>query len=220
MRGLLYAAPAMMYRQITEFLTWTADSLKPRCRNGRHVLYTPRVRLQTPMLRDLQAVYAGASDPEAQRWLEWPEDSLMPAGQRGQLLKAWPGGGGPVPPGVDPGVTSLVAIDPVAGRLAGLVSANHETGEIGGWLVPEYRGRGLGTVLFAAGLELAHRHLGMDVVRAGAHPDNAASIGALTAAGFTLVEGPATHVQPNGRVIPTHWFGHECREPVYCGARR
>lgn len=58
-----------------------------------------------------------------------------------------------------------------------------ETREIGGWLVPEYRGRGLGAALFTAAAELAHRHLGIAAVRAGTHPGNAACIGALTAAG-------------------------------------
>ncbi|HTU74428.1 MAG TPA: GNAT family protein [Trebonia sp.] len=178
------------------------------------------MRLRSPSLRDLYAVRAGGSDPEAQRWLQWPDAHLVPAGQRERLLTVLPGGGGWPASHWEPHVVNLVAVDPVAGRLAGLVSANRETSEIGGWLVPEYRGRGLGVVLFAAGAELAHRHLGVAVVRAGAHPGNSASIGALTAAGFSPAAGPGTHVQPNGQVIPARWFDHRCGEPGYCGSGR
>ena len=119
-----------------------------------------------------------------------------------------------------PDVISLVAIGPASDRLAGLVAMTWETREIGGWLVPEYRGRGLGAALFAAAAELAHRHLGTTAVRAGAHPGNAACIGALTAAGFTPTPGPETHVQPSGRIIPARWFRHERGQAGYCSFRR
>jgi RimJ/RimL family protein N-acetyltransferase len=110
---------------------------------------------------------------------------------------------------VDPDVINLVAIDPVAERIAGLVGLNWKTHQLGGYLVPDYRGRGLGAALFGGAAQLAHGHLGFKSAYAGAHPDNAASIGALTAAGFVPVAGPPTHVQPNGQVIPSRWFVHE-----------
>jgi RimJ/RimL family protein N-acetyltransferase len=119
-----------------------------------------------------------------------------------------------------PDVISLVAIGPASDRLAGLVAMTWETREIGGWLVPEYRGRGLGAALFAAAAELAHRDLGTTAVRAGAHPGNAACTGALTAAGFTPAPGPETHVQPSGRIIPARWFRHERGQAGYCSFRR
>ena len=163
---------------------------------------------------------AGASDPGAQRWLEWPDKYLVPEGKRERFLNVWPGTGFLVPSRLTPDDISLVAVDPELNQLAGSVSMNWETREIGGWLVPEYRSRGLGAALFAAGAELAHRHLGITTVRAGAHPGNAACIGALTAAGFTRAPGPATHVQPNGRVIPARWFRHERDHAGYCDFRR
>jgi RimJ/RimL family protein N-acetyltransferase len=207
----------MTYRK---FLPWMADSLEGRCRGGRHVLDMPGLRLQSPAVGDRNGALAGASDPEAQRWLEWPGELLVPAARRERFLSVRPGTGRLVPSRVAPGFISLVAIDPASDRLVGYVTVTWETREIGGWLVPEYRGRGLGAALFAAGAELAHRHLGIAAVRAGAHPGNAACIGALTAAGFTPAPGPETHVQPNGRVIPTRWFRHECDQAGYCDLRR
>jgi RimJ/RimL family protein N-acetyltransferase len=180
----------------------------------------PGLRLQSPAIGDYNGALAGASDPEAQRWLEWPDKFVVPAGKREQLLSVRPGTGLPLTSRMAPDVVSLVAIDPASGRLAGYVSMNWETREIGGWLVPGYRGRGLGAALFGAAAELAHRHLGIAKVRAGAHPGNAACIGALTAAGFVPAPGPEKHVQPNGRVIPARWFRHEGNQAGYCGSGR
>jgi RimJ/RimL family protein N-acetyltransferase len=207
----------MTYRK---FLPWMADSLGGRCRRGRHVLHMPGLRLQSPAVGDHNGALAGASDPEAQRWLEWPGESLVPAGKREHFLSVRPGTGLLVPFRLEPAIISLVAIDPASDRLAGRVSVNWETREIGGWLVPEYRSRGLGAALFAAAAELAHRHLGITAVHAGAHPGNAACIGALTAAGFIPASGPETHVQPNGHVIPTRWFRHQYDQAGSCGSRR
>jgi RimJ/RimL family protein N-acetyltransferase len=149
----------------------------------------PGLRLQSPAVGDHIGAQAGASDPEAQRWLEWPEESLVPASKREQFLSVRPGTGRLLPSRLAPGVISLVAIDPASDRLAGMVAMNRETREIGGCLVPEYRSRGLGAALFAGAAELAHRHLGITTVHAGAHPGNAACIGALTVAGFTPRQG-------------------------------
>ena len=200
------------------FLPWMAESLRGRCRGGRHVLHMPGLRLQSPSLADHKGALAGASDWEAQRWLEWPEESLVPSGMRERFLIARPGAGVLVSSQHAPDFVSLVAIDPVSDWLAGYVSLNWETREVGGWLVPGYRGRGLGAALFGGAAELAHRHLGITAVRAGAHPGNAACIGALTAAGFIPAPGPGTHVQPNGRVIPARWFSHERDQAGRCAS--
>lgn len=180
----------------------------------------PGLLLQSPTIRDSAIARAGASDPEAQRWLEWPDKFIVPASKRERWLSLRPCAGPLRPSSADPDVISLVAIDPAAGRIAGMVSMGRKDRDVGGYLVPAYRGRGLGTVLFAGAAQLAHDHLGIQTVWAGAHPANAASIGALTAAGFVPVAGPRTHVQPNGRVIPVRWFGHAREQPGYCGRRR
>jgi RimJ/RimL family protein N-acetyltransferase len=205
---------------MTEFLPWAAQGRKGKCRGERHVLDMPGLLLRSPTIRDSAIARAAASDPEAQRWLEWPDKSIIvPASKRERWLSLRPGAGPLLPSSADPDLISLVAIDPAAGRIAGLVSMGWKDRDIGGWLAPAYRGRGLGTVLFAGAAQLAHDHLGIQTVWAGAHPGNAASIGALTAAGFVPVAGPPTHVQPNGRVIPGRWFGHAREQVGHCGRR-
>jgi RimJ/RimL family protein N-acetyltransferase len=204
----------MTYRK---FLPWMAESLKGRCRGDCHVLHMPGLRLQSPAVADYIRAHAGASDPEAQRWLEWTDKSLVSASRREQHLSVRPGIGRLLPSWLEP--IRLVAIDPALDQIAGMVAVYREAREVGGWLVPEYRGQGLGEVLFAGAAELAHRHLGITTIQAGAHPGNAACIGALTAAGFTPAPGPETHVQPNGRVIPVRWFRSECDQAGYCNVR-
>jgi len=214
-----YTLLAMIHRQMTDFLPWMAQGRKGTCQGKRHVLDLPGLRLQSPTVIDYQAARAGASDPEAQRWLEWPDKFIVPAGQRDRWLGARPGVGRLLPPRAAPHLISLVAIDPATNLIAGMVGMGRKDHDIGGYLAPAYRGRGLGTVLFAGAARLAHDHLGIGTVYAGAHPGNAASIGALTAAGFVPVAGPPTHVQPNGHVIPVRWFGHARAQPGYCDRR-
>jgi RimJ/RimL family protein N-acetyltransferase len=86
----------------------------------------------------------------------------------------------------------LAAVDPEGDRLAGAVGIYTGTGEVGGWLAPQFRGRSLGVDLFAGAAQFAHQHLGVASVRAGTEADNAACIGALSAAGFLPVEDPET----------------------------
>jgi len=118
-RGLRYSAPVMTYRK---FLPWMADSLRGRCRGGWHVLHTPGLRLQSPAVADYIGAHAGASDPQAQRWLEWADKSLVPASRREQYLSVRPGTGRLLPSRLEPGVIRLVAIDPASDRLAGMVA--------------------------------------------------------------------------------------------------
>jgi hypothetical protein len=72
------------------------------------------LRLQNPAVGDHNGALAGASDSEAQRWLEWPAESLVSAGRREQLLGVRPGAGLLVPSRLEPGLVRLVAIDPAS----------------------------------------------------------------------------------------------------------
>ena len=161
-------------------------------------------------------IAAAASDPEAQRWLGWTTRTILPEKDREHALT--------LPPGMDrttwpAGWLHLIAIDKESGWAAGgAVVQLTKLAEIGGHLAPRFRGRGLGTELFAAVTEYAHQHLGFGVVKAGAETENLSSRRALGAAGFTRTSGPDTHTLPDGRMIPTVWFRHESAEPGLCAA--
>lgn len=180
------------------------------------MLHTPTLRLQTPAMFDQNIMLASGSDSQAQRWLGWPDRVVVPERKRERLLGMSAGKGPALSPTSELRF-SLAAIDPGDGRLAGVVAIDPDTREVGGWLAPRFRGRGLGVVLFGGVAEFAHHHLGIPVVTAGAEPGNAACIGALSSAGFTATAGPDTHIQANGQVIPATWFRHESVQPTKCG---
>ena len=177
---------------------------------------TARLRLQSPTRRDHLIIAATASDPEAQRWLGWTPRNIVAEEDRERYLTLPPGTDGTTWPA---GWLHLIAIDKESGWAAGAAVVQlAEPVEIGGHLAPRFRGRGLGTELFAAVTEYAHQHLGFGVVKAGAEPENLSSRRALGAAGFTRTSGPDTHTLPDGRMIPTVWFRHESAEPGLCAA--
>jgi RimJ/RimL family protein N-acetyltransferase len=178
----------------------------------------PDLRLQSPSVQDARAMLAAASDPHAQRWLGWPDQIVQQARQWAGLLGAEPGEGRWLPRSASSREMPLAAIDPSGRRLAGWITFTRETGEIGGWLAPGFRGRGLGAALFAGAAEFAHHHLGAASVLAGTEAENTACIGALTAAGFIPAAGPETHTLPNGRVTTSRWFRHESVRPALCAA--
>jgi RimJ/RimL family protein N-acetyltransferase len=131
-------------------------------------------------------------------------------------LRAAPGNG-PVRPGGD--AVDLIMIEVAANRCAGLVSVHPgEDGvaETGGYLAPAYRGRGLGRELFAAGIRLAHEHLGLTRVRAGVEVGNLASIRSLERAGMALVDGRPQHTLPNGVKIDSRWLQHDSSSARCC----
>jgi RimJ/RimL family protein N-acetyltransferase len=110
----------------------------------------------------------------------------------------------------------LIAVDPASGRIAGAVTVTGEQHQIGGWLAPQFRGRGLGRELWLGAVTFAHYHLAMATVLAGTERTNAASVGALLSAGFVATTGPARHRLPDGRTVPSQWFRHDTDEPRYC----
>jgi RimJ/RimL family protein N-acetyltransferase len=197
--------------------TGREEETPAQCKRGRHVFQTPGLLLQTPTLWDRRIMQAGASDPQAQRWLGWPEQDVTPERDREHLL-ALPAGRGRALSGTGGSLWWLAAVDPADNRVAGLIVVDWDTGEIGCSLAPRFRGRGLGTGLFASAAEFAHYHLGIPSITAGTEPGNAACVGALASAEFIRVAGPDTHYLPDGRVVPARWFRHESAEPTTCGA--
>jgi RimJ/RimL family protein N-acetyltransferase len=186
------------------------------CGRGGHVLQVAGLRLRTPARWDLPIMLAAASDPQAQRWLGWRPQDLVPERDRERLLADKPGRGRTLSLQSETGGQRLVAVDPDSGRLAGSLVCDWDTGEIGGSLAPEFRGRGLGVSLFAGAAQFAHQHLGIAAVTAGTEPGNAACIAALGSAGFIPAYGPSTHKLPDGRVVLALWFRHGASRPARC----
>ncbi|MFI0186708.1 GNAT family N-acetyltransferase [Streptomyces sp. NPDC017082] len=198
-----------------------------KCGPGRHVLATERLLLFTPRTRlDVVAVLAASADAEAQRWLGTQADELLPDPAVRRALLAWRPAGHdrrrippvlaePYAPGPD-GPLLLVCLHRSDLGYAGGLELHPRTGEMGGWLAPGCRGRGLGAELFRAGVELAHTHLGLATVRAGAERGNTASRGALLRAGLVPDGGPARHTLPDGRVVDAVWHRHDSPAATRC----
>lgn len=187
------------------------------CRRDVHILVTANLRLHTPTRRDRAIMQAAGSDPEAQRWLGWTAGALVPEPLRDRLLAMEPGRGPRQP--IDPDHW-LAAVDRASGLVAGAACLGAGSLEVGGWLAPGFRGRGLGAELFAAIAQFGHHHLGITTVRAGAEPANMACVAALLAAGFEPAQGPQTHHLPDGRIVPSRWFRHNTGQPARCRGRR
>ena len=206
----LFMAPGLVQR----LLRAAREGETPaQCVRGRHVLPTPGLRLQTPTAWDVRITYAAACDPQAQRWLGWRD--LIPERDLERLL-AVPPGRGPILRRMPGELWKLAAIDPADGRIAGAITYDQDTCEVGGWLAPRFRGRGLGTGLFAGAAEFAHQHLGIPSVTAATETGNAACIAALASAGFIPAAGPYPHTLPNGQVVPARRFRHESAQPTMC----
>ncbi|MGA2470084.1 MAG: GNAT family N-acetyltransferase [Solirubrobacteraceae bacterium] len=75
------------------------------------------------------------------------------------------------------------------------------TVETGSWLLPEWRGRGLGTEARAALLHLAFAELGAHEALSAAHKDNAASLGVSAALGYEQT-GVNVEIGPSGKSAP------------------
>ncbi|TDB78801.1 N-acetyltransferase [Actinomadura sp. KC216] len=194
------------------------------CVRGRHVISTPRLLFRSPTIIDVLAVLAVASDADAQRWLGWEPESVVPERQRERLLNGRARlrrpllGWGPVRAPL-----CLVAIDPQNRAYAGMATIQEVTPdacEVGGSLSPDYRGLGLGAELFTAIYQLAHHHFGYAEVRAGTEPTNTACIRSLQSAGFVRVAGSDTHLLPVGRTVPAAWFSRTDPDTAICPAVR
>jgi RimJ/RimL family protein N-acetyltransferase len=210
--------PPMVPGVVQRFLRAAREGETPaQCGRECHVLHMPGLRLQTPTKQDARIMLAAASDPQAQRWLGWTGPAVIPQWDLEHQLARTAGRGRAFPRVLGPG-RYLVAIDPAPGRVAGAFAVDGNTGEVGGWLAPRYRGRGLGSGLFAGAAEFAHQHLGIPSVTAGTEISNAACIAALASAGFILAAGPDTQTLPDGRVVPVRWFRHESAYPTVCAA--
>ncbi|MGW6710311.1 GNAT family N-acetyltransferase [Streptomyces sp. NPDC054956] len=205
------------------------------CRDGHHVLRTPRLLLRTPRSQfDFWIGTAAASDPEAQHWFGWPAEDIQNAetsafllalndANRAVALKALPrtlrkamAQSVELP---DSGQEHrLLAVDAADGSCVGMGSVTRHDASVGIWLAPAYRGRGYGTELVGAITEFGHRHLGLETLTAGTETTNAPCRRTLLAGGFTETEGARTHTLPDGRVIDPVWFRRQDAAAARCTA--
>ena len=172
--------------------------------------------LRSPTRSDVAIMTASASDAAAQQWLGWREHELTSDSRRESLLGRQPGQGR-VQATKATAPWHLIAIDRATGLVAGGVGGNPAIGDVGGWLAPRFRGRHLGAELFAGAAQFVHYHLGEAHVLAGTEPANTAAVHALLSAGYTPTDGPGRHQLPDGRVVPSRWFGHTAARPTRCG---
>ncbi|MGX1274811.1 GNAT family N-acetyltransferase [Streptomyces phaeoluteigriseus] len=193
------------------------------CTPGRHALATRHLLLYTPVTHlDVLAAIAAGADPEAQRWQgNQAEQVVSDSDTRQALLRLGPADATPRwfirsnPELAEPFEPSpempefMVCVHRNTGRYAGYLELDHDRGEIGGTLAPEYRGQGLGVELFLAGAEFAHGHAGLPTVRAGTATANLACRRALERAGFVPAPGPARYTLPDGRELDSVWYRHE-----------
>ncbi|MFF8726863.1 GNAT family N-acetyltransferase [Streptomyces sp. NPDC015171] len=217
----------MIWSPIRRGLRAPALPVPGRCEPGRHVLATDRLLLFTPRHHlDVLAAIAASADAEAQRWLGTQADKVLPDPADRRTLLAWRPAGDdrrrlprdlaePYVPGPDEPLL-LVCVRTSDYGYAGALELQHRSGEMGGWLAPDCRGRGLGTELFRAGVELAHTHLGLTAIRAGAESRNTASRRALTRAGLVPDGGPARHTLPDGRETDSLWYRHDTTTALRC----
>lgn len=149
-------------------------------RFGRHVL-------DLPVDGDLPALEAALADPDVALWNPSARRQAVPAHERARLWLAerstW-----------DDDHASWVVRD-VDGTLVGAVSVHHvdqvmATGEIGYWLAPRGRGRGLGLAAVLLATRFAFDVLGLARVELFHAVENEASCRLALRAGY-LLEGVA-----------------------------
>jgi RimJ/RimL family protein N-acetyltransferase len=105
----------------------------------------------------------------------------------------------------------LVACDREGGRVLGVVAVSaidrqSGTAELGWWMGPDARGRGLGTEALAAGIAVLHDQ-GIARVLVGTREENSAVRAALAKVGARLTE-TRLHRLPDGSETPSAWYVH------------
>ncbi|GGO06826.1 hypothetical protein GCM10011574_19790 [Microbispora bryophytorum] len=159
---------------------------------------------------------ASASDYEAQYRLGWNATHIVSEPRRSQLLDTGSRRRGRIMQFKD--AWYLHGVDSYTGQHAGMVSVGRQPHgyEIGGWLAPAFRRHRLGSELYGAALTLAHEHLGIATVVAGAENTNTACRRALETAGFVAMQRAPVHVLPNGRMVNSSWYAHTASTPRRC----
>lgn len=115
----------------------------------KKILATAALRLVPPCAADAEAVTAACQDPEIQRWVPIPvpytqADGILYAGA--ECDDSWANG--------TAAIWTIRSGDIFAG-VVGLYRIGHGAADLGFWMVPEYRGKGLLTEACNAVLDFA-----------------------------------------------------------------
>jgi len=144
--------------------------------------------------RDAVPYAAGTTDPDVRRFAHLPEPEYTP--QRvGELIDTT------IADGLRDGSLAVLALaaresDDFLGSVV-LFDVTAATAEIGFWLVPGARGRGLGVDALHAGQHLG-RDMGLSTLTARTMVDNVASQRVLDRAGFRVEDAPVEATVPSG----------------------
>ena len=146
-------------------------------------LVSDLVRLRPWRHSDADLLLRGWLDPTVAKWNAVPEDATLEHAQR------WIGGWGErhrVGLAIDFVICDAAQDDHGVGEV-GLAEFDdmHGSAEIGFWLLPEARSRGLATDAVSLVAEWATTRIGVRLLYARTHGDNGDSQGVLDRAGFT-----------------------------------
>lgn len=163
-------------------------------------LTNSRARIRPLRHADAEAYAVGTDDPLVRQFAHLPEDRYTPASVRAMIDQV-------TEPALARGDLAVLAIaDPRTDAFAGSavvfdVDEAAGTAEVGFWVHPAHRGKGMSAAALELSAEFAARS-GLAVLTARTVPANAASRRVLARAGFT--EGEArTTTAPSGQQVET-----------------
>lgn len=150
----------------------------------------PGVCLRPFTAHDVDAIYDAHQDPEHLRWVPVRQPYTRESAERfalGVSTEMW---------AEESGCVFAIA-DPRTGDLLGSVGVpfiDHAAGqaEIGYWVVPAARGRGIATASLRAVSDWLFDTLGLTTLTLHIEPDNPASLAVARGAGFEQVPGDMT----------------------------
>lgn len=152
--------------------------------------------------RDAEAFARGTDDPAVQEYGHLPLPEYTPEIVREQI-------DGVIAQGLDDGSLAVLAIadadsDTLLGSLV-LFDVRDDRVEVGFWLAPAARGRGVAAKALEAACQVGAA-TGFDLVDARTSPQNVPSQRALQSAGFRQVGGPIDRETPSGAVVAVVLF--------------
>ena len=173
-----------------------------RC-DAAHLYHSDRLELGPPHRRHANA-FMSSIDEEVRHWQGYTDAEVDTWHTAFQLVTRTP-----PPPGCPRWLIATGRGDGgfTASYKLSSVSADGADAELGWWLAPEARGRGLGRESLAMVLDYVHDHLGVAAVWMGTGEANARAIAQIEAVGAAF-DGYRPHELPNGSRVSSRWYVH------------